>query len=582
MSETRKSDSVWLTSRDAAEQFGYTSDYVSLLCRTGKVTAERSGKVWMVERASIADFSARAAQLDAERRARLSEIRKVEYHKSVDVPVGAVVGVSPYVAKTYAGAVIKVGGALLGITVFLFGFALGAYALPSEWGKPQYTVAVREFVHSFPRNADTQLAGIFVAVSDAVTGEVRTSTDPYTHATWGDVWDSFATALFGNTEQALPLVGVAQPPQPAMTTQRATTTPGVQPARAPAERQTPAVTQTIVRNVTEYVTVSGITRAELDAALAAQEARLRALIPQTVPFTGQPPQSVVTTYSFAQSQRIDQLDGVVIRNATIVGGTISGVSGLGSGSGTVSAGAQGQVAYFQTAGATVTATSTLFFSDTQRVGIATSSPLAQLTVYGGLLLSGANRYFNFGDAEGVLGYGIRDNAGFLEFKNSGGAWVPLGSGGSGGGSWATTTSSVAGVLVNYPLNTSDVVAIGSNSTTSAEYWFDPNVGIATLTGRVFITNASTTFLTSAYASTSNQVISNTLSIGALNGILRATAGVVGTSLVNLASDVTGTLGATNGGTGLATIASSSLLIGGPGNTWIQFATSSLGIALSDT
>lgn len=49
-----------------------------------------------------------------------------------------------------------------------------------------------------------------------------------------------------------------------------------------------------------------------------------------------------------------------------------------------------------------------------------------------------------------------------------------GGGGSGGGTWSTTTSSVAGTLVNYPNNTSDVVAIGSNSTTTAEFYVDPN------------------------------------------------------------------------------------------------------------
>lgn len=53
--------------------------------------------------------------------------------------------------------------------------------------------------------------------------------------------------------------------------------------------------------------------------------------------------------------------------------------------------------------------------------------------------------------------------------------VPCGSGGgSGGGTWSTTTSQVAGTLINYPNNATDVVAIGSNATTSAEFWFDPN------------------------------------------------------------------------------------------------------------
>ncbi|MDR3546804.1 MAG: DUF5011 domain-containing protein [Candidatus Pacebacteria bacterium] len=43
-----------------------------------------------------------------------------------------------------------------------------------------------------------------------------------------------------------------------------------------------------------------------------------------------------------------------------------------------------------------------------------------------------------------------------------------------------------------------------------------------------------------------------LNIGSLSGFLKANAGVVGTSLVNLASDITGTLGIANGGTGTTT------------------------------
>lgn len=47
------------------------------------------------------------------------------------------------------------------------------------------------------------------------------------------------------------------------------------------------------------------------------------------------------------------------------------------------------------------------------------------TEYGGanVLVYGVNRYLNFGTASGETGYGIRDNGGSLEIKNSGGSWV---------------------------------------------------------------------------------------------------------------------------------------------------------------
>jgi hypothetical protein len=50
-----------------------------------------------------------------------------------------------------------------------------------------------------------------------------------------------------------------------------------------------------------------------------------------------------------------------------------------------------------------------------------------------------------------------------------------GGGGSSGGTWSTTTSQVTGQLINYPNNATDIVAIGSNATTTAEFWYDPNI-----------------------------------------------------------------------------------------------------------
>lgn len=45
-----------------------------------------------------------------------------------------------------------------------------------------------------------------------------------------------------------------------------------------------------------------------------------------------------------------------------------------------------------------------------------------------LLLNGTSHYINFNTIVGVNGYGFRDNGGVIEFKNSGGAWTPIGSG----------------------------------------------------------------------------------------------------------------------------------------------------------
>src|SRR6266851_994608 len=48
--------------------------------------------------------------------------------------------------------------------------------------------------------------------------------------------------------------------------------------------------------------------------------------------------------------------------------------------------------------------------------------VSDLAVFGNTLLQ-ASAYLNWGTTAGTNGYGIRDNAGTLEFKNSGGTWA---------------------------------------------------------------------------------------------------------------------------------------------------------------
>ena len=83
-----------------------------------------------------------------------------------------------------------------------------------------------------------------------------------------------------------------------------------------------------------------------------------------------------------------------------------------------------------------------------------------LAVFGNAILSGAGRYFNFGATSGSSGYGIRDNAGLLEFKNSGGSWESL----------QTTVFDLVGGSGSWTASGNDI----SNSNTG-------NVGIKTVT-----------------------------------------------------------------------------------------------------
>jgi len=131
------------------------------------------------------------------------------------------------------------------------------------------------------------------------------------------------------------------------------------------------------------------------------------------------------------------------------------------------------------------------------VGIASSSPLAKLDVYGDMILSGQNRYLNFDYTTGTNGYGIRDNAGTLEYKNSGGSWAGIGSGGGGasadwqketnyGGLTLTPTTTIPiwakdAIYASSTLNVDGLTTLGNASSTQL-----------TVTGPAYF-NSSTTF-----------------------------------------------------------------------------------------
>ena len=104
------------------------------------------------------------------------------------------------------------------------------------------------------------------------------------------------------------------------------------------------------------------------------------------------------------------------------------------------------------------------------------------------------------------------------------------------------------------------------STTSAAYFAHASTTIPkTYTANAFTAlqtfgNASTTNISAAYAS-STQGFFGSLSLGSLSGILKATTGVIASALVNLATDITGILPVTNGGTGWATFAAGAIPYG---------------------
>lgn len=107
-----------------------------------------------------------------------------------------------------------------------------------------------------------------------------------------------------------------------------------------------------------------------------------------------------------------------------------------------------------------------------------------LAVFGNAILSGASRYLNFGTIVGSTGYGFRDNAGTMQLKNSGGAWVNIPTSTAG-----AETDPQVGVLTNGRWCTSDGVSVNCSSVAPITAEVDPQVG--TLTNGMWCTTNGT-------------------------------------------------------------------------------------------
>ena len=65
-----------------------------------------------------------------------------------------------------------------------------------------------------------------------------------------------------------------------------------------------------------------------------------------------------------------------------------------------------------------------------------------------VLINGTDRYLNFLDVSGSSGYGFRDNAGTMQFKDSVGSWAAFGSGGGSSNPVNATFTRVGGRISN--------------------------------------------------------------------------------------------------------------------------------------
>jgi hypothetical protein len=144
------------------------------------------------------------------------------------------------------------------------------------------------------------------------------------------------------------------------------------------------------------------------------------------------------------------------------------------------------------------------FDEDGSVGIGDITPDHKLDVAGNIGLT-ASGYINWGDTDGTSGYGFRDNAGTIEFKNSGGAW-------------ATFSGAVAGADTQVQFNNSG--AFGA----SADFTFNDTTDLLTLAGPI---KADLFYNTSVVSFTDGDT---TPTVGAGNSFVTANTGA--TSITN--------------------------------------------------
>ena len=145
--------------------------------------------------------------------------------------------------------------------------------------------------------------------------------------------------------------------------------------------------------------------------------------------------------------------------------------------------------------------------------------LGKLTVSGATDLQGVTA--STLTVSGLSGSGTKcvqvDNTGLFALASS----ACGSSSGTGGGSWATTTSQVSGQDINYSLNNTDIITIGSSATTSAEFYFDPNALLAKIGGQLLITGSTTLQSFTATTGTTTNATSSSFAITNLSNSLLA-------------------------------------------------------------
>src|SRR3989344_2609836 len=118
-----------ITTKEAGERSGYSSDYLSRLVRSGKISGKKIGHSWLVDKESLERFLSEQGDHKIDRARELAHARAREYraHRSVVLRVAKVLTDSRPVPRQFIRAVNALRSEALALSVALLVVTFGAF-----------------------------------------------------------------------------------------------------------------------------------------------------------------------------------------------------------------------------------------------------------------------------------------------------------------------------------------------------------------------------------------------------------------------------------------------------------------------
>ena len=569
-----------VSSADAAQRAGLSRDYVARLCHDGKVRGRQIGKNWYVDEKSLGHFLSEQARAKEERAVELRDAYEKNARVTREAFSGAITVAPPSTLHAHVSQLrmqaARRAALTTGIATATLVFTLAAGAAAFVAPDASRTASVR--AQSELAAAAANPGGFLSALGDGTASLARSFATRIDDFIFGVALPNPTLTYYraqGDTTSNIPSV-------PSSTTEvgAATSAPPTSTATLPSSpRATTTINQPVIERVVQtdrVVTQDGITENILDQRLGLLQDQVTSQI------------NALSLSNSAQLLGAYQAASYVPPSSNSNAGASQAATAWGAITGTLANQTDLQNAltaklslsdwYATSTDGLKEGTGNLYFTDA-RVGDFVNSSSTIAKTYANNTFTGNDTFANatttnlfsttasstnlFAQAASFGALGVTGTTTLAGINLSTENCSSFGNGGK------LTTDAFGDIVCAADQGGSGSTVAGSD--TQVQFNSGGSRGASTN----FTFSSSTNKLTVTNASTSNLVASNSFTLGTFNGFLKATAGAVATSLVNLASDVTGILPVANGGTGWSNIAAGAIPYG---NGSGALATTSAGAA----